>query len=47
MISTCPKELENVVELAVDVPADSDGTADGLDIGLFQEDFFGFFAKEA
>ena len=43
--STCSEELEDVVELAVDISADGDGTPDGLDVGLFEEDFLGFFAE--
>jgi hypothetical protein len=31
----------------VDVSADGDWAGDGLDIGLFQEDFLGFFAEDA
>jgi hypothetical protein len=42
--STGSEEFENIVELAMNVSADGDGTGDGLDIGLFEEDLFGHFA---
>ena len=29
----------------MDISADGDGTPDRLDIGLFKEDFLGFFAE--
>jgi hypothetical protein len=41
--STGSEEFEDVIELAVDVSADGDGTGDGLDIRLFEEDLFGHF----
>jgi len=34
------KELEQVKELAVDVPADRDGASDRLDVAFFDQDFF-------
>ena len=42
--STCSEELKHIIELAVNVSTNGDGTGDGLDIGLFQKDLFGHFA---
>lgn len=33
--------------MTVDISADGDWGADWLDVGLFEEDFFGFFAEVA
>ena len=40
-IATYLKELQQIMELAVNVPADSDWTPHRLDIRLLHEDFFG------
>lgn len=39
-LSTYPKELEEIPELAMDVAAHRDRTGYGLDVGLFKEQGF-------
>ena len=46
-LTTFFKKLEKVVELTVDVATDSDGSADWLDIALFDKDLLDLLAKDA
>ncbi len=39
------EELQKIVELAVDIAADSDGTVHRLHVGLLDEDLLGLVAK--
>ena len=43
---TCPEQLKQVVELAVNVATDGDGRSDGLYIRLFQKDLFDFLTNQ-
>lgn len=39
------KELHEIVELAVNVTADSDGTSDSLDVCLFGQDLLSLYIR--
>ena len=44
-VSTLPQQLEQIPELAMDVPTDGDRTRHGLNIRLLHEDISDFVAK--
>jgi len=44
-VSPLPQQLEEIPELAMDVPTDGDWTRYGLDIGFFHENISDFVAK--
>ena len=44
---TCAKQFEKVIELAMNVATDGDGTIDGLNIGFFKQYFFNLLADES
>ena len=46
-LATFFKKLEEVVELTMNITADSDGSADRLDIALFNEDLLDLFTENA
>jgi hypothetical protein len=45
-LSSSSEQFEEIIELTVNISANSDWSRNWLYVGFFDQDFFGFFAKE-